>query len=62
MSRRGKEHHYLSTACYHDIHSACRLICKYCPEKCLCKCHGLHPQMEIGGTVRPPSPEELGEQ
>lgn len=54
-------HTYLSTACYHGHHDSCRRLCKYCPASCLCKCHGLYPSMEVGGSVRPPSPEELGE-
>jgi hypothetical protein len=39
VSRR--EHHYLSTACYHGRHPDCRQQCKFCPERCICPCH--HP-------------------
>lgn len=57
--------HYLSTACHHGHHDQCRRICKYCPETCLCKCHGLRPAMHVGGTVverqRESSPAERGE-
>ncbi len=33
------DHLYLSTACYHELHSKCRLVCKYCGEDCICPCH-----------------------
>lgn len=33
-------HVYVSTACQHDLHNRCRLICKFCATPCLCKCHG----------------------
>lgn len=33
------QRHYLSTACFHDLHSSCRLQCKYCDTKCSCSCH-----------------------
>lgn len=55
------EHHYLSTACFHGHHDRCRRICKYCSALCECACHGLYPTMEVAGTVRPTSAEELGE-
>lgn len=35
---RGPDH-YLSTYCYHDLHSDCRLTCKTCGKACLCECH-----------------------
>lgn len=47
------EHYYLSTSCFHGLHSHCRSAvniddedkipgtCKYCPAKCICVCH--HP-------------------
>lgn len=55
-------HTYVSTSCYHGHHDLCRLICKYCPAKCLCACHGLRPQMHEGiGTERPSSPAERSE-
>ncbi len=39
-------HYYLSTACAHDLHSRCRLTCKFCHEACLCLCHYLlHPPL-----------------
>lgn len=56
------EHAYMSTSCYHGHHDLCRLICKYCPAKCLCKCHGLMPAMYEGpGTARPTSAAERSE-
>lgn len=30
---------YLSTACWHDLHTECRLTCKYCELPCFCHCH-----------------------
>lgn len=33
------EHIYLSTACLHDLHDRCRLVCKFCATECLCMCH-----------------------
>lgn len=33
------EMHYKSTACMHSMHSECRLMCKFCEEKCSCGCH-----------------------
>jgi hypothetical protein len=58
-------HQYLSTACFHGHHDQCRRICKWCPARCVCECHGLEPRMTVGGTIhesqREPSPEELGE-
>lgn len=32
-------HHYLSTACFHDLHQRCRLTCKFCQVECECSCH-----------------------
>jgi len=32
-------HAYLSTACQHALHDACRYFCKYCPAPCSCGCH-----------------------
>ena len=31
--------HYLSTACIHAHHDACRVTCKFCPAPCRCVCH-----------------------
>lgn len=36
------EHHYLSTACVHGLHSRCRRLCKWCDVECLCLCHHVH--------------------
>lgn len=33
------EHHYISTACRHNLHDRCRKRCKFCGEPCLCKHH-----------------------
>jgi hypothetical protein len=33
------EHHYLSTACHHELHESCRRTCKFCEAECLCTCH-----------------------
>lgn len=33
------EHHYISTACRHDLHDRCRKRCKFCGAPCLCKHH-----------------------
>jgi hypothetical protein len=61
----GPPHDYLSTSCWHGHHALCRRLCKYCPALCRCECHGLEPDIHVGGAVlvnsRPPSPEELGE-
>lgn len=54
-------HTYVSTACYHGHHDMCRLICKYCPAKCLCKCHGIYPTMHEGAGIRPTAAAERGE-
>lgn len=32
-------HTYVSTACFHARHSACRKHCKFCKIACLCDCH-----------------------
>ena len=32
--------HYHSTACHHGFHDRCRKVCKFCPERCGCECHG----------------------
>ena len=35
-----KYEHYTSTACIHNKHFDCRLVCKYDPfESCKCQCH-----------------------
>lgn len=34
-----EEHHYLSTACFHGKHNACRETCKFCTAECYCICH-----------------------
>lgn len=33
-------HLYTSTACQHDLHSRCRVTCKFCGILCDCICHG----------------------
>jgi hypothetical protein len=33
------EHEYLSTACHHQLHERCRLVCKFCQIPCACECH-----------------------
>lgn len=33
------KHPYISTACIHAIHAACRLKCKFCGSPCQCACH-----------------------
>lgn len=33
------EHVYLSTACFHELHDACRLRCPFCDVYCSCDCH-----------------------
>ena len=33
------DHSYISTACYHFQHEACRLTCKFCDSRCECPCH-----------------------
>lgn len=44
------EHYYLSTACFHGLHSYCEAMtgmqgikrpaqCKFCPAGCVCQCH-----------------------
>ena len=33
------EHVYVSTACHHELHHRCREVCKFCPARCLCRCH-----------------------
>jgi len=48
-----KNHDYLSTACYHELHERCRLVCKFCETPCACICHqegGEHPFPEGGGV------------
>lgn len=35
------EHDYLSTACFHELHEACRKRCKFCENPCRCPCHTL---------------------
>lgn len=32
-------HRYVSTACTHDRHPDCRVVCKFCEQICLCSCH-----------------------
>jgi hypothetical protein len=32
-------HLYVSTACHHDRHELCRLVCKYCGAPCVCDHH-----------------------
>jgi hypothetical protein len=40
-------HGYLSTACIHDQHDNCRLVCKFCHTVCLCKCHWIVKPMVV---------------
>ena len=37
-------HMYLSTACLHGEHSACRISCKFCASPCICSCHDGDPR------------------
>jgi hypothetical protein len=32
-------HRYVSTACQHEQHTGCRVVCKFCEQICLCHCH-----------------------
>jgi hypothetical protein len=32
-------HSYVSTACFHTQHGACRNTCKFCGTSCSCSCH-----------------------
>lgn len=32
-------HSYTSTACQHQLHAACRRLCKFCDTACRCGCH-----------------------
>lgn len=32
-------HRYFSTACLHERHDDCRMVCKFCPSPCRCDCH-----------------------
>jgi hypothetical protein len=34
------DHDYLSTACFHELHDACREVCTFCDARCRCECHG----------------------
>jgi hypothetical protein len=36
---RDDPHVYLSTACYHERHPACRHFCAFCRSVCTCACH-----------------------
>jgi hypothetical protein len=36
---RSSTHKYISTACYHTLHTKCRMTCKFCESKCACLCH-----------------------
>ena len=36
-------HEYLSTACWHGVHTRCRSECKFGGETCVCECHGERP-------------------
>jgi hypothetical protein len=33
------DHDYISTSCFHGLHTICRLVCKYCRTPCQCACH-----------------------
>jgi len=37
-------HHYVSTACLHDLHDRCRRTCKFCASPCACHCHLTSPE------------------
>jgi hypothetical protein len=39
LGRLDRDHHYLSTACLHGMHTGCRIQCKFCRAVCRCKCH-----------------------
>ncbi len=39
LSVESDYHSYLSTACYHERHDDCRMVCKFCYVQCRCKCH-----------------------
>jgi hypothetical protein len=42
-----RAHDYVSTFCFHELHSDCRLTCKTCTSYCLCQCHKVYrPQEE----------------
>lgn len=32
-------HRYTSTACLHEMHQDCRMLCKFCDTACVCECH-----------------------
>lgn len=36
---RARQRHYISTACLHFKHEACRRQCKFCEQTCRCPCH-----------------------
>lgn len=53
----GHGHHYVSTACQHDLHEQCREDCKFCARPCACPHHGITPPAPIPAppaTVGPP--------
>lgn len=54
-------HIYLSTACFHDLHDRCRLVCKFCDQPCLCLCHrtasSQNPTRFEGTTMTDQQPE-----
>jgi hypothetical protein len=33
------DHEYISDACFHEFHGACRLRCEVCNASCRCDCH-----------------------
>jgi hypothetical protein len=35
---RVEQHHYISTACQHGIHTRCARTCKFCDAPCRCGC------------------------
>jgi pyruvate-formate lyase-activating enzyme len=45
------KHDYLSTACHHGRHFACRLKCKFCQAPCKCGCHTAMTLEEIRETA-----------
>lgn len=44
-------HRYVSTACWHDKHPGCRVVCKFCNQICLCRCHWDGPADERTQTI-----------
>ena len=50
-----EQHHYVSTACQHELCGSCRKTCKFCPAACACVCHEQTPGGQpTGKTVHHP--------